>query len=67
MEIKLIQRNEYVIKYKKVFDEIMHEYSETFDYEPEFKFRLNYLKSEDNISNIHAYHVVVNEFDIDTL
>lgn len=67
MDIKLIQRNEYVIKYKKVFDEIQHEYSETFDYESEFELRLKYLKIDKEICDLHAYHVVINEFDIDTL
>ena len=67
METKLIQRDEYIIKYKKVFDEIQHEYSETFDYEPEFKFRLRYLKADGEVRSLRAYHVVITEFNTNTI
>lgn len=67
MKIKFIQKDEYIIKYKKSYDDIQHEYAETFIHEPEFKFRLKYLKSEEGIIDIKAYHAIVIEYDINTL
>jgi len=52
---------------KKLYDEIEHEYSETFDYEPEFEFRLIYLRSEEDVYELRAYNAQVTEYNIDTL
>lgn len=38
-----------------------------FIHEPEFKFRLKYLKSEEGIIDIKAYHATVIEYNINTL